>query len=132
MSAFEGNAPARPSETVAGFLAALSIFIALIGVAWHPLRLIGPAIVVSLVAAAMGGRHERLFARFVREFLFFPLWSQYWTDCGADRDSRSAEICSADSDCASLQKRASLPTPSSVTNFLRASDRPAAKRIIVW
>ena len=60
MSAFEGNAPARPSETVAGFLAALSIFIALIGVAWHPLRLIGPAIVVSLVAAAMGGRHERL------------------------------------------------------------------------
>ena len=60
MSALEEDAPARPSETVAGFLAALAIFIALIGVAWHPLRLIGPAIVVSLVAAAMGGRHERL------------------------------------------------------------------------
>ena len=50
----------RPSETVAGFLAALAIFIALIGLAWHPLRLIAPAIIVSLVAAGMGGRHQRL------------------------------------------------------------------------
>jgi hypothetical protein len=38
---------ARPSDTVAGYLAALAIFIALIGVAWHPLRLIPPAVVVS-------------------------------------------------------------------------------------
>jgi hypothetical protein len=45
---------------VAGFLAALAIFVALIGIAWHPLRLIGPAIPISLVAAAMGGRHQRL------------------------------------------------------------------------
>jgi hypothetical protein len=51
---------ARPSETVAGYLAALAIFIALIGVAWHPLRLILPAVVVSLIASAMGGRHQRL------------------------------------------------------------------------
>jgi hypothetical protein len=48
------------SETVAGFLGALAIFIALIGVAWHPLRLIPAAIIVSLVAAAMGGRFQRL------------------------------------------------------------------------
>ena len=58
MSAVERNGSA--SESVAGFLAALAIFVSLIGVAWHPLRLIGPAIVVSLVAAAMGGRHQRL------------------------------------------------------------------------
>ena len=48
------------SENVAGFLAALAIFIALIGVAWHPLRLVPAAIIVSLVAAAMGGRFQRL------------------------------------------------------------------------
>jgi hypothetical protein len=60
MSAIDEPTAARPSEAVAGFLAALAIFIALIGLAWHPLRLIGPAIVVSLVAAAMGGRHQRL------------------------------------------------------------------------
>ena len=54
------NGRARPSETVAGFLAALAIFISLIAVAWHPLRLIIPAILVALVAAAMGGRHQRL------------------------------------------------------------------------
>lgn len=60
MSALDGSARPKPSEAVAGYLAALAIFVALIGVAWHPLRLIGPAIVVSLVAAAMGGRHRRL------------------------------------------------------------------------
>jgi len=54
------HAASRPSETVAGYLAALAIFIALIGVAWHPLRLIPAAIIVSLVAAAMGGRFQRL------------------------------------------------------------------------
>jgi hypothetical protein len=47
-------------DTVADLLAALAIFAALIGVAWHPLRLIGPAIIISLVAAAMGGRIKRL------------------------------------------------------------------------
>ncbi len=58
MSAVERTG--RPSESVAGFLAALAIFVALIGVAWHPLRLILPAVIISLVAAAMGGRHQRL------------------------------------------------------------------------
>jgi hypothetical protein len=79
--------PSRPSETVAGFLASLAIFSALIGLAWHPLRLILPAIVVSMVAAAMGGRHQRLAfaAVIVVAFCFFlgmmisvlaerPLW----------------------------------------------------------
>jgi hypothetical protein len=55
-----GEVAAKPSDTVAGYLAALAIFIALIGLVWHPLRLIGPAIIISMVAAAMGGRHQRL------------------------------------------------------------------------
>ncbi len=54
------SGPARPSETVAGFLASLAIFVSLISLAWHPLRLVMPAILIALVAAAMGGRHKRL------------------------------------------------------------------------
>ena len=50
----------RSADLVAGFLASLAIFISLIGIAWHPLRLIAPAIVISMVAAAMGGRQNRL------------------------------------------------------------------------
>jgi hypothetical protein len=58
---YEGaRAPRRASETVAGYLASVSIFISLIGLAWHPLRLILPSVVVALIAAAMGGRHNRL------------------------------------------------------------------------
>ena len=60
MSTIDETQSAKPSETVADFLAALAIFAALLGVAWHPLRLIGPAIVISLVAAAMGGRIKQL------------------------------------------------------------------------
>ena len=50
----------RSSETVAGFLAAMAIFICLIGIAWHPLRLILPGIVVAMIAAGIGGRYQRL------------------------------------------------------------------------
>jgi hypothetical protein len=57
---FDGEERARPSETVAGFLAAFSIFASLIALAWHPLRLLGPAIVLAMVSAGMGGRHHRL------------------------------------------------------------------------
>jgi hypothetical protein len=49
-----------PRELVADFLAALAIFAALISLAWHPLRLLAPAIVISLVAAGMGGRSRWL------------------------------------------------------------------------
>jgi hypothetical protein len=48
------------AQTVAGFLAAMAIFVALIGIAWHPLRLILPAMVISLVAAAMAPRGNAL------------------------------------------------------------------------
>ena len=50
----------RPSDTVAGFLAALAIFTSLIALAWHPLRLIPVAIILALIAAAIGGRNRRL------------------------------------------------------------------------
>lgn len=51
----------RPSELVAGYLAAFAIAIGLTGIVWHPLRLVGAAIIVSLVAAGMGGgRAQRL------------------------------------------------------------------------
>jgi hypothetical protein len=50
----------RPAETVAGFLAAAAIFVSLVGVAYRPLRLIPFAILLSLIAAGIGGRSERL------------------------------------------------------------------------
>ena len=52
----------RPAYTVAGFLSAMAIFIALIGLAYHPIRLIGAAIILSLVAAGMAPRGNRLAA----------------------------------------------------------------------
>jgi hypothetical protein len=51
-----------PAETVAAFLAAASIFVSLAGVAYRPLRLIPVAILLSLIAAGIGGRSERLAA----------------------------------------------------------------------
>jgi len=50
----------RPAETVAGFLAAAAIFVSLVGVAYRPLRLVPFAILLSLIAAGIGGRNERL------------------------------------------------------------------------
>ena len=57
---YDESGPAAASETVAGFLAALAIFASLIALAWHPLRLIPASMLLALVAAAMGGRHQRL------------------------------------------------------------------------
>jgi hypothetical protein len=53
---------ARPAETVAGFLAALSIVAALLSLAYRPVRLDPFAIVLALIAAGIGGRHQRLAA----------------------------------------------------------------------
>ena len=50
----------RSSETVAGFLSAIAIFISLVGLAWHPLRLILPGLALSLVASGMGSGKGRL------------------------------------------------------------------------
>lgn len=50
----------RPADTVAGFLATIALFAGLLSIAYKPAR-IGPvALVVALIAVAMGGRHERL------------------------------------------------------------------------
>jgi hypothetical protein len=57
---YDGSEPSRSSDTVAGFLAAFAIFASLLALAWHPLRLIPVAMVLALLAAAMGGRHQRL------------------------------------------------------------------------
>jgi hypothetical protein len=52
------------AEFLAGFLAAAALTAGAIAVAYHPVRLGAPAIVLALVAAGMTrGRHERL-ARF--------------------------------------------------------------------
>ena len=60
------STPAEPragaAESVAGLLAAASIFTSLIAVAWHPLRLVLVAILFALIAVGIGGRHARLAA----------------------------------------------------------------------
>ena len=54
------NGEKRTSETVAGFLASIAIFVSLVGLAWHPLRLILPSLAIALVAAGMGAGKGRL------------------------------------------------------------------------
>jgi hypothetical protein len=58
------EAPARrqsgAAQTLGGFLAAAGIFVSLAGVAYRPLRLIPLALVLSLLAVAIGGRSARL------------------------------------------------------------------------
>ena len=53
---------ARPAETIASFLAAVSIFVSATGIAYRPLRLIPFAIVLALLATGIGGRATRLAA----------------------------------------------------------------------
>jgi hypothetical protein len=47
-------------EAVAGYLAAISIFASLISLAWHPIRLLAPALLLALISAGMTGRGKRL------------------------------------------------------------------------
>ena len=58
--AFNEGTGRRPSETVAGFLSAIAIFVSLVGVVWHPLRLIVPALAIALIASGMGSGKGRL------------------------------------------------------------------------
>ena len=49
-----------PADSVAGFLATIALVAGLLSIVYLPVR-IGPfALVVALIAVAMGGRHERL------------------------------------------------------------------------
>jgi tetrahydromethanopterin S-methyltransferase subunit F len=50
----------RTAGTVAGYLSAVAVFTSLVGIAWHPLRLILPALAIALVASGMAGREQRL------------------------------------------------------------------------
>jgi hypothetical protein len=54
------RASGRPVETLAGFLASTAIFVSAIGIAYRPLRLIPLAILLALLASAIGGRNARL------------------------------------------------------------------------
>jgi hypothetical protein len=50
----------RPADTVAGFLAAVSIFSSLASIFWHPLRLVIASILLALIAAGMSRRYQTL------------------------------------------------------------------------
>jgi hypothetical protein len=52
----------RPGEVVAGFLAAAAMFGGLVAIAYKPVRIAPVALVVALIAAGIGGRHQRLAA----------------------------------------------------------------------
>ena len=62
MSAYESSDPHRWStaDTVAGFLATLSIFASALGLIWRPVRIVPFAILLALVAARMSARNERI------------------------------------------------------------------------
>jgi hypothetical protein len=61
-------------ETVSGFLASIAMFVSVLGIFWHPLRLIIPALVVALVAAGMAkGRIQLAAVMIGSACLFFGL-----------------------------------------------------------
>jgi hypothetical protein len=52
----------RPADAVAGLLASIAIFGSCIALAYRPMRITPFAILISLIAAAMSERHQRLAA----------------------------------------------------------------------
>lgn len=48
------------ADAIAGLLAALAIFVSLISLAYRPGRLVPAALLMALLATAIGGRHQRL------------------------------------------------------------------------
>ena len=50
------------ADAIAGLLASLAIFISLISLAYRPGRLVPAALLMALLATAIGGRHQRLAA----------------------------------------------------------------------
>jgi hypothetical protein len=57
---FHESGEKRTSATVAGFLSSIAIFMSLVGLAWHPLRLILPSLAIALIASGMGNGKGRL------------------------------------------------------------------------
>jgi hypothetical protein len=62
VSARPQAAPSGTAETIASFLAAVSIFASCIAVAYRPGRVIPFALLLALLAAGIGGRATRLAA----------------------------------------------------------------------
>ena len=62
MSAYESTDEHRWStaDTVAGFLATLSIVASALALIWRPVRLIPFAVVLALIAARMSERNQRI------------------------------------------------------------------------
>lgn len=58
----EGDAREPVSYTVAGYMAAVALFAGVLAVIWYPGRVGPAAILVALIAAAMGGPQRRLAA----------------------------------------------------------------------
>ncbi len=50
----------RPADAIAGLLAALSVLASALGLAYRPARLIPFALLLAVIAVAMGGRNARL------------------------------------------------------------------------
>jgi hypothetical protein len=62
VSSYESSDAHRWStaDTVAGFLATLSIVASALGLIWRPLRLVPFAILIALIAARMSARNQRI------------------------------------------------------------------------
>jgi hypothetical protein len=58
----EGDAREPVSYTIAGYMAAVALFAGFLAVIWYPGRVGPAAILVALIAAAMGGPQRRLAA----------------------------------------------------------------------
>jgi len=57
---YHGPARRTSADTVAGYLSALAIFVSLVGIAWHPLRLILPSAAIALIASGMTDKRRQL------------------------------------------------------------------------
>jgi hypothetical protein len=62
VSSYESTDPHRWStaDSVAGFLATLSLFASALGLIWRPVRIVPFAILLALVASRMSARNERI------------------------------------------------------------------------
>jgi hypothetical protein len=62
VSSYESADPHRWStaDTIAGFLATLSLFASALGLIWRPVRIIPFAILLALIASRMSARNERI------------------------------------------------------------------------
>jgi hypothetical protein len=58
----QASARDRPADTVAGLLSTIAIFGSLVALDYRPVRITPFTILIALIAAGIGGRHQRLAA----------------------------------------------------------------------